>query len=150
MTESFSVLQDDNGPNPEKKISENEPEIANPEIESPENVILDGGQATADKDGKKRKKKALLVDLDSDPDSDSSASFFDGLYLSTVMKREFPRRSSELILNAYKDKMKVKAERNKKKRNQGANLVEGLVDYMRVLEDRIDQLESGTGAKVNK
>ncbi|THV49355.1 hypothetical protein BGAL_0199g00140 [Botrytis galanthina] len=150
VTEAFSVLQDDNGPNPEKKISENEPEIANPEIESPEDVILDGGQATADKDGKKRKKKALLVDLDSDPDSDSSASFFDGLYLSTVMKREFPRRSSELILNAYKDRMKVKAERNKKKRNQGANLVEGLVDYMRVLEDRIDQLESGSGAKVNK
>ncbi|KAF7901102.1 hypothetical protein EAF00_003323 [Botryotinia globosa] len=149
VTEASSVLQDHNGPNPEKKISENEPEIANLEIESSEDAILDGGQATADEDSKKRKKKALSVYLDSDPDSDGSPSSVERIY-SRVMKREFPRWSSEFIFNAYKDRMKVKAERNKKKRNQGANLVEGLVDYMRALEDRIDQLGSGTGAKVDK
>ncbi|TGO15084.1 hypothetical protein BTUL_0044g00230 [Botrytis tulipae] len=149
VTEASSVLQDDNGPNPEKKISENEPEIANLEIESPKDAILDGGQAKTEKDIKKRKKKALLVDPDSDPDSDGSAFTDDGFY-PRIMKREFPGLSSEFIFNAYKGKMKVEAERNKKKRNQGANLVEGLVDYMRVLEDRIEQLESGTGDKVNK
>ncbi|KAF7956720.1 hypothetical protein EAE96_004050 [Botrytis aclada] len=148
VTEASSVPQDDDAPNPEKEISENETEIANLEIESPEHAMLDEGQATADKDSKKRKDKALIVDPDSDSgDSDESGSRW---YLSRILRRELSSQTSVSIFNAYKDRMEAKAGRNKRKKNQGANLVEGLVDYMRVLEDRIGQLESGTGAKVNK
>ncbi|KAI9641150.1 hypothetical protein NHQ30_010580 [Ciborinia camelliae] len=142
VTEVSSVPQDNDAPNSENKISENEPEIAKLGTGSPEDAIRDDGLATTDSDSKERKKGALSVDSDSDSDSDDS----EGYYFRSL-RRAIKHQSSLSIFNAYKHKMELKAAKNNK-RNQGANLVKGLVDYLRVLEDRIDQLESGTVAKV--
>ncbi|QSZ29019.1 hypothetical protein DSL72_003529 [Monilinia vaccinii-corymbosi] len=147
VTEASSVPQDDDAINLENKISENEPGIAELETESPEDAIRDDGLATTDKDNKKLKKEALSVDSDSDSDSDSHSA--SSSFRAYSVRRFCARHSSRSILDAYKRKRKLKAA-GKNKRNQGTNLVKGLVDYLRVLEDRIDQMESGTVAKASK
>ncbi|KAM3069776.1 hypothetical protein ACMFMG_010484 [Clarireedia jacksonii] len=55
--------------------------------------------------------------------------------------RNFAKSVGSLdMFEAYKERAKIEAEKSDQ-RNQGSNLVKGLVDYLRVLEDRINQLE---------
>ncbi|KAI0844815.1 hypothetical protein F5Y00DRAFT_273573 [Daldinia vernicosa] len=56
--------------------------------------------------------------------------------------------NSRILFRAYTEKLKAKSS-IKARQNQGPNLVKGLVDYMRVLEDRIDQLETGQESRAS-
>jgi hypothetical protein len=144
VTETSSVPQDDVVPGLDQKPAEIEPKSAELEARALEDANKDDGPETTDKDSKERKKDAFPVDSDSDSDSNLSSEPYED-----ELRQLFSRASSVSLFSAYKEKMKHKAG-SKNGINQGSNLVNGLVDYLRVLEDRIDQLESGTGAKADK
>ncbi|KAL9118847.1 MAG: hypothetical protein Q9187_004598 [Circinaria calcarea] len=144
VTEASSISSpDDTVPGLNNKTMENGPKPAELETRALEEAKKDGGPATTNKENRERKKKAFSVDPDSDSDasSDSAPDYY--------IRRLAMSASSLSLFNAYKERMKRKAE-TKDQRNQGSNLVKGLVDYLRVLEDRIDQLESDTGTKAEK
>ena len=110
--------------------------------------VNDNGKAVKlDKDGSKEIKetKTALAEVESDrneSDSDDSDSY----YVDAIRRRAVGALSSGSFFKAYTTKMERMAE-GRKNKNQGATLVSGLVDYLRVLEGRIDHLEVNGTAK---
>ena len=140
LTQTSSIQQDDIVPSSNKKPAETESEPTNAGTEAPADEPKDDRPMIADKVRKKQKKDKLLVDSSSDSDSDT--------FMDSTVTRRAAWISSEGFYKGFKEKLKIKAQ-GKDSKNQAPKLVKGLVDYLRVLEDRIEQLEVGTVAKLN-
>ncbi|RSL39551.1 hypothetical protein CEP53_013974 [Fusarium sp. AF-6] len=84
---------------------------------------------------------------DDDSDSDESE---EALYSDTFILDKFAKYvNSRSLFSLYKKNLEQK-DMDKEKVNQGANLVKSLVDYLRVLENRVDHLETSLGSRANK
>lgn len=112
------------------------------------NGVDESEQATKSDGDAMTKKKGKHKPLpDSDSDSDSSDG--DSDYQEYLISRLSRGLNSRSVFEAHKRIMERKA-RGKDNQNQGSNLVKGLVDYLRVLDDRIDQLETNSVNKAKK
>lgn len=139
MTGTSSFQQADDVSGSERETVENETDAA-----KLEDTSKDGGIVMSEEDIKRLKEKALLVDSDSDSSADGA--------ISLDLRSKISRVDSQKIFEGCNAKMKRKTEK-KDRKNQGSNLVKGLVDYLKALEDRIDKLQSvppDTEAKVDK
>lgn len=86
----------------------------------------------------RRRNRARVADL-GETSSDDSDNDEDRPYYGAV--RDASELSSTGLYQAYLDKLQLKAAMSSKKKNHGSNLIKGFVDYVRVLEDRIGNLE---------
>jgi hypothetical protein len=90
----------------------------------------------------RRKKAKLEEDAQISEDSDNSR---DGSVYDYRASLYATRMSSRVLYNAYTNKLsraeKIAKDTSKKQLPKGPKLVKGLVDYLRVLEDRLGKLE---------
>ncbi|KAI1753757.1 hypothetical protein F4782DRAFT_545533 [Xylaria castorea] len=93
-------------------------------------------------------KAPRTASVDSEPDesdeSDDSSESDDGLRIKAVrmMARKY---DSKTLLAAYRKSTKKRHTPREKPKHQGLNLVQGLMDYVRVLEKRMGKLEANAG-----
>ncbi|KAL2673852.1 hypothetical protein Neosp_012296 [[Neocosmospora] mangrovei] len=87
-----------------------------------------------------------MHDIQAEDDSDSDKSV-DAVKSNKVMLEQFAGYvNSQSIYKLHKKNLEKK-HKNKEGVDQGSNLVKSLVDYMRVLEHRIEDLEMNNGSK---
>jgi hypothetical protein len=143
-TPASSVSQANDLHSADIKFAREEPQTAKKKTDVPENAERDEQPTTTDKDGKEEKKHEIPSPPDSDSENDS-----DDDYVPFSLRRVMSGINSQQVFNALKYRMKHKAER-KKRTSQAPNLVEGLVDYLRVVEERINHLEAKSGVMTDK
>ncbi|PQE28829.1 aaa family atpase protein [Rutstroemia sp. NJR-2017a BBW] len=120
-SDNESVSAVDAVPTLDNKPAEDKPEAAESNPEAPE----DAEEAEEPESDVKSKERPVKSDLHGRPPPSQARH----LALTT---------DSLVMFDAYKEKMRLEATRSDP-RYQGSNLVKGLVDFLRVLEDRIDR-----------
>ncbi|KAK4209029.1 hypothetical protein QBC37DRAFT_431008 [Rhypophila decipiens] len=129
---TISSTDDGAGPLEENKITPVEPEVRKKSSESlsaQKDEEAKGEAIDQDDSGSER------TDSESDHDSDDD--------WVVQLASDF---SSNVLLGAYENRLRKRAEKKKRsKSSYGIKVVEGLVDYMRALEDRMTQMESNLG-----
>ena len=124
---SFSQSNDISSLN--KKLAINDPQAAIKEVNTAEKAKQDERPRISKRGGNKEKKKdEVPVSPDSDSDDGSQYDF------------------SQQIFNSWTSWMKHRP--GKERTNQAPNLVRGLVDYLRVVDERINRLEANEPPKI--
>ncbi|RTE85317.1 hypothetical protein BHE90_000133 [Fusarium euwallaceae] len=122
---------------PDQKAAKWVPESANPG--------KDGGPKACGSGHKELK----MHDLQVDDDSDSDGSIDAALSNKVMLERFAGHVNSQTIYKLHKKNLEKK-HKNKQGVNQGSNLVKSLVDYLRVIENRIDDLDINKESKGKK
>lgn len=124
--------------------SNNTQEVLSTATEADDNIKKPNSPVSAPasvRDGVESTQEPGATSIQDDSSSESASSVLTESSIDTIRLRTVKSRS---IYKAYKEKLRSKSERAKPPAEEhGANLVESLVDYLRVLEDRIDSLETG-------
>lgn len=105
-----------------------------------------GGDGNEEKDGPacgtsaktRRQSKARLED----PEESLSEEESDDPQYKGFVRRQARVLNTNDLYKTYLDKLHRQAIRTGEKKNQGSKLVKSFIDYVRVLEDRVGQLES--------
>ncbi|RSL82429.1 hypothetical protein CEP51_005150 [Fusarium floridanum] len=121
---------------PDQEAAKWVPESANPS--------KDGGPKACGSRHKELKMHDLQVDDDSDSDGSIDAALSNRVMLETFAGYV----NSQSIYNLHKKNLEKK-HKNKQGVDQGSNLVKSLVDYLRVIENRIDDLDINKESKGN-
>ncbi|KAI1139707.1 hypothetical protein F5Y05DRAFT_330604 [Hypoxylon sp. FL0543] len=146
-TPATSISQDDTTLTSNEKPTESEPELLTPKQHASEDERKDKEPTASHRRSKKNRRFTIPANPNSDSDSvSSSGSDMPGYLVDRIRQWGTPQS----LFDGYKELLKEKAAKKIPKGNaekvvrkdQGSNLVRGLVDYMRVMEDRIDLLES--------
>jgi hypothetical protein len=122
LIESSTVSAVDAIPTLDNKPAEDKPEAAESDPKAPENAE-EAEEPASDVKSKERPVK----------------SAFHGRPPPSLAHHLAVTTDSLVMFDAYKEKMRMEAKKSDQ-RHQGSNLVKGLVDYLRVLEDRMDQI----------
>lgn len=94
----------------------------------------------------KKEPKRLVVDSNSDSEDSGAEDSDPSADMSWYVAKRWPART---ILKAYETSLKKKAIRGKKPK-YGPKLAEGLVDYLRAIEERMGQMETSLGLAENE
>ncbi|RSM19486.1 hypothetical protein CDV31_001646 [Fusarium ambrosium] len=121
---------------PDQEAAKWVPESANPS--------KDGGPKACGSRHKELKMHDLQVDDDSDSDGSIDAALSNRVMLETFAGYV----NSQSIYKLHKKNLEKK-HKNKQGVDQGSNLVKSLVDYLRVIENRIDDLDINKESKGN-
>ncbi|KAI1083013.1 hypothetical protein F5B20DRAFT_577402 [Whalleya microplaca] len=121
VTSASSASVDNSIADVNKEVVEDSPETMEPPKDSSEDADKGSQQLASDNVEERDKSDGPLADSDSESDASSI---------------------DESLFTAYKTKMGEKAQK-KGRNNQDSNLVNGLVDYLRVMESRMSKLEAG-------
>ncbi|KAJ2988903.1 hypothetical protein NUW58_g3738 [Xylaria curta] len=118
-------------------------------VETDEDKPEEPNEATPNNEVPRRSKKKRVVESESSDTSEDDE--FSGYEDKAAMRKTWVRRltrrhDAKTIFAAYEASVEKRSNR-KDRKNQGPALVDGLVDFLRVLETRISKLESGTALK---